>query len=279
MFIDADAPRPPRRRRISGVYSIDAHRKRRRQDALRASAAPAPEAEGSAESIARRRRNDAGRLAAALRQLGRGATALQVAEDSLNGLQSHLEALRRLAAPATHTDLSAGQRIAHGVRFSGIAKAAAELLENATFEGQALFGPTQPCLLLSLGKAELPLQLVDLSLVPRGLPALTLSSPIGAEAAAAVCATSLRRVDEGLLEVARLRHDVGRIVDGYRKAQQAIRRHSSLPPTPSAPPPEASWMPPKHTVRAAEDKVANEPSRAVRCQSSSDPDDVLHTLR
>lgn len=279
MFIDADAPITPRRRRISGVYSIDAHRKRRRQEALRASAAPAPEEEGSAQTPARRRRNDAGRLASALRQLGRGATALQIAEDTLSGLQSHLEELRRLAAPAARADCTPAQRIAQGVHFSNTAKAAVELLEHATFEGQVLFGPTQPCLVLKLGTVELPFQLVDLSLVPRGLPALSLSSPIGAEAAVAVCTTSLRRVDQGLLDVARLRHDVGRIVDGYRKAQRAIRIHPSLPPTPSAPPPEASWMPPKHTVRAAENRVAAEPSRAVQCQSSSDPDDVLHTLR
>lgn len=280
MFIDADASKPPRRRRrISGVYSIEAHRKRRRQQAAVSPSDPPPaEGDGAAEVIARRRNTDAGRLASALRQLGRGATALQIAEDTLCELHGHLEELRGLAAPASRAECSAGQRIAQGVRFAGIATAAVDLVGDAVFEGQALFGSTQPCIVLQLGRIELPFELTDLSLIPRGLPALSLSSPIGAEAAVAVCTTSIRRVDEGLLGVARLRHDVARIVDGYRKAQRAIRTHSSVPPSPSSPPAE-SWHPPGGTVRAAEKKVAGDPSRAVRCQSSSDPDDVLHTLR
>jgi len=102
-----------------------------------------------------------------------------------------------------------------------------------------------------------------------------LSSPIGAEAAAAVCATSAKRIDEGLVTVARLRQDVARIVDGYRVAQRAIRSPSVLPPSAEA----SGWPPPYMEGREAEAWAAEAPSRAVRCQSSSNPDDVLHRLR
>ncbi|MEM1029717.1 MAG: hypothetical protein AAF928_18510 [Myxococcota bacterium] len=283
MFIDSEL-RPPRRR-ISAIYALEAHGKRRRPSGCPPTPPP-PDRSGGArrnsERDRRRRRgrmaNDAAPLVAALRQLARGARVLHVADEALSQVGAALTELRAAIAPEARGPLSGvAPRPSTAPTVKALGAHAHAQVEAASFEGRSLFGAEQPAVTLPLGRVTLSLDLVDLRAVTRGLPALDVAS---VEAAAAACAHASRRVAQGRAKVAQWRVDLHRIVDGYRHAQRALRgrrgaeealrrRVSPRPPTP-APTPETFAM---------ADEVRREPARAVSGQATSTAAAVLHRLR